>query len=239
MMITRLLSAAALLTLFAAGAGCVDGATLQKQLADKEAELTRARRESLEARAALAECREEKSDRAERTGALAPLPAALPPQPAPALPASVSPATPASTPAALEPVNPSAAPELLNEDESYRAALALINARQTAPARVALDRFVQRFPGSKLRPNVAFWRAETDFLDSQWEAARAGFLQVAENFPNHLKVADSLYKAALCSLNLGDKATGIQQLNSILQRFPQSDAAGFAKKKLAELSKKT
>ncbi len=239
MMITRLFSSATLLLLIAAATGCVDGGTLQKQMADKDAELARLRRESLEARAALAECREEKSDRAERAGALAPLTVAAPPQPAPVAPAPVAQAMPTSPAAALVTTNPSAAPESLSEDESYRAALALINARQIAGARIALDRFAQRFPDSKLRPNAAFWRAEADFLENHWEAARAGFLKVAENFPNHLKVADSLYKAALCSLNLGDKSTGMQQLNIVLQRFPQSDAAGFAKKKLAELSKKT
>ena len=240
---TRIYFAGALLMLIAAGAGCVDGATLQKQLADKEAELARARRESLEARAALAECREEKSDRVERASALAPLAAAapLPPMPQPARVAPIT-AT-ASQPPPLAPVslpaNPAAASEIQNEEESYRAALALINARQTAAARIALDRFSQRFPEAKLRPNAAFWRAEADFLDGQWEAARAGFTKVTENFPLNPKAADSLYKAALCSLNLGDKPTAIQQLNDVLRRFPNADAAEFAQKKLAELSKKT
>ena len=240
---TRIYFAGALLLLIAAGGGCVDGATLQKQLADKEAELARARRESLEARAALAECREEKSDRVERAAALAPLAAAVPlhplPQPATVAPiAATASVAPPLAPASMS-ANLAAAPEIQNEEESYRAALALINARQTAAARVALDRFSQRFPDAKLRPNAAFWRAEADFLDGRWEAARAAFTKVAENFPLNPKAADSLYKAALCSLNLGDKSTAIQQLNDILKRFPNADAAGFAQKKLAELSKKT
>jgi tol-pal system protein YbgF len=235
MNIMRTFSLGAMLSLVAAGAGCVDGSSLEKQLAANEAELARARRESLEARAALAECREEKSDRAERAQALAPLAAAVPPPPAPAgsAPPEQAPAPSPAQPAA------SAAPEMQNEEESYRAALALINARQIAAARAALDRFMQRFPDSKLRTNAAFWRAEADFLEGQWAAARTGFSAISENFPNHPKAADSLYKAALCSLNLGDKSLAIQQLNDVLKRFPRADAAGFAQKKLAELSKKT
>lgn len=242
---TRFFLGSGLWLLMAAAAGCVEGSALEKQRTDRDAELARARRESLEARAALAECREEKSDRAESAAALAPIAAFVAPTSAPmpvaaaaqlATAPSIAPST--ATSAATSSVTSSVTgPQ--SEDESYRAALALVNARQTAAARAALDHFAQRFPDSKLRPNAAFWRAETDFLDNQWQAARAGFLGIAENFPNHPKAADSLYKAALCSLNLGDKASGMQQFNDVLKRFPRSDAAGFAKKKLAELSKKT
>lgn len=241
--ITRIYSCGALPLLLAAGFGCVDGATLERQLADKNAELARARRENLESRAALAECREEKSDRAERAAALAPIASATPsqtvPQTAPSVSAAPAVGEPRPGASSAVPANPPAAPEIESEAENYRNALALINARQTAAARVAMDRFAQRFPDSKFRPNAAFWRAETDFLDGQWETARMGFARLAENFPFHPKAADSLYKAAICSLNLGDKSTAIQQLNDVLRRFPHSDAAGFAQKKLAELSKKT
>jgi tol-pal system protein YbgF len=196
-------------------------------------------------RLAQAQRREAESDLSERAAALAPLPAPVftPPPAAqkPAMPAaSTAPPVPASAPAPAAPPTPApAAVASSSEEQSYNSALTLIQARSLPAARDALNDFTRRFPGSRRLPNAAFWQAEIDFLEERWGVARDGFLAVTKNFPDHPKAADSLYKSALCSLKLNDKQTAIGQLNDVLRRFPGSEAAQLAEKKLAELTKRT
>jgi tol-pal system protein YbgF len=193
-------------------------------------------------RLAQAQRREADSDLIERAAALAPLsaPVFTPP---PALQKSAGGAvsaafhSPAPVPAATSAPRAPAAP--LTEEQSYNTALTLVQARSLPAARRALADFTRTFPGSSRRPNAAFWNAEIDFLDEHWSAARTAFLDVTKNFPDHPKAADSLYKAALCSLKLNDKQSSIGQLNDVLRRFPGSEAALLAEKKLAELTKRT
>lgn len=226
-----------------AAAGCVDQAEMDRAMAAKDAEIARLAREQQEGRLALAECREALSDRGERASALAPLPPYAPrtaPVSAPAPVPAPAPAPPAVAPAppAMAPVSPVVLPAPdTGEEPSYRHALAMIQARQPVAARAALADFLRRFPQSKLRPNALFWMAEADFQEEHWEAARRGFLGLAGEFETHQKTADALYKAALCSLKLNDNMSAIGQLNAVVKRFPKSDAAGFARKKLAEMGK--
>ncbi len=218
--------------------GCVDQATIARQLAERDAEMAKLRRENLEARARLAECKEALSDKPERAAAIAPPPplSASPAAPAPA-PEPAPPPSPAIAPAAVAPAPLALAPQ--NEEASYQSAVTKIQAKQAGPAREEFRQFLARFPSSKLRPNARFWLAEADFLEQRWGEARTGFLQVTGEFPTHSKAADALYKAALCSLEIGDKYTAIQQLNDVIAKFQGSSAAGFAQKKLAELKKRT
>lgn len=189
-----------------------------------------------------AERREGESDVAERAAALAPLPAPVfTPPPAPQK--SAAPAIPSSRPASAAAPATTAAPAAqtapLTEEQSYNTALALVQARSLLAARQALTEFTRNFPSSKRLPNAAFWQAEIDFLEEHWGVARDAFLGVTKNFPDHPKAADSLYKAAWCSLKLNDKQTAIGQLNEVLRRFPTSEAAALAEKKLSELTKRT
>ena len=217
-----------------AAAGCVDQAEMDRAMAAKDAEIARLAREQQEGRLALAECREALSDRGERAAALAPLSPYAATAPAPA-PAPAPAAVPVPAPAAVTPVAiPSGD---AGEEPSYRHALAMIQAHQPVAARVEFADFLRRFPQSKLRPNALFWMAEADFQEEHWDTARRGFLGLASEFETHQKTADALYKAALCSLKLNDKSSAIGQLNAVVARFPKSDAAGFARKKLAETGK--
>jgi tol-pal system protein YbgF len=187
-----------------------------------------------------AQQRETESDLKERAEALSPLPAPVftPPQAAPkSAPAPA--AAPASAPATAPAPPPAIPAAALTEEQRYNNALALIQARSLPEARAAMAEFTRLFPGSKRLPNAAFWQAEIDFLEEHWRVARDAFLAVTKNFPDHPKAADSLYKSALCSLKLNDKQSAIGQLNDVLHRFPASEAAQLAEKKLAELTKRT
>ncbi len=194
-------------------------------------------------RLAEAQRREAESDRAERAAALAPLPAPVFTPPPATQPAVVSPAPPASLPASAPApaavAAPRAQPPPLTEEQIYNTALTQIQLRSLPAARQTLAEFSRLFPNSRRRPNAAFWQAEIDFLEEHWSLAREGFLGVTKNFPDHPKAADSLYKAALCSLKRSDKQSAIGLLSDVLRRFPASEAALLAEKKLAELTKRT
>lgn len=192
-------------------------------------------------RLAEAQRREAESDRAERAAALAPLPAPVFTPPPAAQPAAASPAPPASlsAPAPAAVTAPRAQPPPLTEEQIYNTALTQIQVRSLPAARQTLTEFSRLFPNSRRRPNAAFWQAEIDFLEEHWSLAREGFLGVTKNFPDHPKAADSLYKAALCSLKMSDKPSAIGLLSDVLRRFPASEAALLAEKKLAELTKRT
>ena len=67
------------------------------------------------------------------------------------------------------------------------------------------------------------------------QAAGKAFAQVSQNYPEHNKVPDSLYKLTDVERRLGnaDKARGIMQ--QVVAQYPNSSAAQLAQQDLRKL----
>lgn len=164
-----------------------------------------------------------------------------------AMPAAPSaPAAPAAPPAggspvvesapALEPapaIEPAPAAEAQNlaADPSalYKKALDLMERGQYTEAQAGFASFIRQFPQSDLADNAQYWIGECFYSQKNYKEAETAFKAVRDHFPFGNKVPDALFKQALCERQLGQEDQAKATLKSLIEDYPDSEAAGKAK----------
>ncbi len=99
-------------------------------------------------------------------------------------------------------------------------------------ARKKFEAFLKQYPSGELSGNAQFWIAETYYQEKDFETAVLEYEKVMSNYPESGKVPAALFKQALAFLELGDKTNARNLLNRVIERFPHSDQAKMAKKKM-------
>ena len=99
-------------------------------------------------------------------------------------------------------------------------------------ARKKFEVFLKQYPNGELSGNAQFWIAETYYQKKDFETAVLEYEKVMTNYPESGKVPAALFKQALAFLELGDKTNARGLLNRVIERFPHSDQAKMAKKKM-------
>ena len=117
----------------------------------------------------------------------------------------------------------------------YDASFDLIKERDFDKAQQAFTAFIRKYPNSQYAGNAQYWLGEVSLVQGDLQAAGKAFALVGENYPEHNKVPDSLYKLADVERRLGraDRARGI--LQQVIAQFPNSSAAQLAQKDLGKL----
>ncbi len=82
-----------------------------------------------------------------------------------------------------------------------------------------------------------FWIAESYFQNREYGLAVVNFNLVASRYPHSVKVPESMYRAALCHLEMGQKRPAQGLLRDILRQYPADQVVTSASRKLAEISK--
>ncbi len=99
-------------------------------------------------------------------------------------------------------------------------------------ARRKFEAFLKQYPNTELSDNAQFWIGETYYLKKDYEKAVLEYEKVITKYPEGDKVPAALYKQALAFLELGDKTNARNLLKKVIERYPSSDQAQMAKKKL-------
>lgn len=145
------------------------------------------------------------------------------------------------------PVNPStagapaasAASEVDQEQDraSYMAARELLYASKFDQARDAFSRYLKQFPSGQFRDFSHFWLGEAYRNQSKPapDKAMAEFVTVIEQYPDSSRVPSALYRLAVLQAEGGDKGAARVRLQQILDRFPNSSEAGYARTMLEQL----
>jgi tol-pal system protein YbgF len=102
-------------------------------------------------------------------------------------------------------------------------------------ARRKFEAFLKQYPNTELSDNAQFWIGETYYLKKDYEKAILEYEKAITKYPEGDKVPAALYKQALAFLELGDKANTRNLLRKVIERYPSSDQAQMAKKKLETL----
>jgi tol-pal system protein YbgF len=102
-------------------------------------------------------------------------------------------------------------------------------------ARKKFDNFLKKYPNTELSDNAQFWIAETYFLKKDYERAILEYEKGITRYPEGDKVPASLYKQALAFLEIGDKSNAKNLLKRLIERYPHSEQADMAKKKLSSI----
>ena len=149
--------------------------------------------------------------------------------------AAQAPAAAASASSAQAPAAAAAPGDPAKEKLFYDAAFDLIKTKDFAKADQAFTAFLHKYPSSQYAGNAQYWLGEVKLAQGDLQGAGKAFAQVSQGYPNHPKVADSLYKLADVEQRLGNgsKAKGI--LQQVVAQYPGTSAAQLAQRDLARL----
>ncbi len=102
-------------------------------------------------------------------------------------------------------------------------------------ARIAFGDLLLNYPGSDLASEAQFWIAESYAAEGRRPAAETAYAAVVSKYPDSPKAPDALYKRALSLLEQDNTAAAKPLLEQLIQRYPRSNAADFAKERLAAI----
>jgi tol-pal system protein YbgF len=99
-------------------------------------------------------------------------------------------------------------------------------------ARRKFEAFLKQYPNTDLSDNAQFWIGETYYGKKDYEKAILEYEKAIAKYPEGDKIPAALLKQALAFLELGDKTNGRNLLKRVIERYPQSEQADMAKKRL-------
>ncbi len=122
--------------------------------------------------------------------------------------------------------------EKLSEAELYAMAKKAFDKNEIDKARQGFQQFLQIYPQSKNADNAQFWIGETYYREKWYEKSILEYQKVLENYPQGNKLPASLLKQGLAFSNIGDKANARLILKELIKKYPKSNEASIARKKL-------
>ena len=113
---------------------------------------------------------------------------------------------------------------------AYQRARVVLSSSGAAAARTALRDIWTRFPGDTAASSAALSLYADLVTDDGNDAdARAAYVQLGRAYPTSARAAEARLQAALIAYVGGESAQAARELDSIVARYPRSDAAGAAR----------
>jgi len=99
-------------------------------------------------------------------------------------------------------------------------------------ARHLFQAFLEKYPKSDKADSARFWIGEIYYRDKWYEKAILEYQRVIEDHPKGNKVSSALLKQGFAFSNLGDTDNAKLILKELVRKFPESNEARIAQKKL-------
>ena len=123
----------------------------------------------------------------------------------------------------------------LSDDELYNRAKQSFDKGEYETARRGFQDLLEKYPKSKSADNAQFWIAEIYYREKWYEKAILEYQKVIENYPQGNKIPAALLKQGFAFLNIGDETNARLILRELMNKYPESNEAKVAGKKLNEL----
>jgi tol-pal system protein YbgF len=155
---------------------------------------------------------------------------------------SSSPALPPATPVSAAANSKSAAKvatapaAAASEDAAYEAAQAQRRSGNYPAAITGFQAFINQYPKSGLAPRAQYWIGDSYFNQRDFKQAIDNQQALIKNYPDSPSVPDAMLNIASSQLELGDSVAGKKTLEDVVTRYPVSDAAEKAKRRLDTLN---
>lgn len=124
-----------------------------------------------------------------------------------------------------------------NPEAIYKHAKSLLDQEKYGDSRLVFEEFISLFPDSKNADNARFWIADTYYREKWYEKSILEYQKVIENYSTGNKVAAALLKQGYSFAELGEKANARLILKELIKKYPESNEAKLAEKKLESLKK--
>ncbi len=130
---------------------------------------------------------------------------------------------------------PPAATQAPPPDVLYNNALRDYNAAKYQLAMQEFADYLKYYGNTDLAGNAQFYIGEIDYRQQNFEQAIKDYDVVLQQYSGGNKAAAAQLKKGYALLELGQKKEGIQELNSLIARYPRSVEATQAKDRLRQL----
>jgi tol-pal system protein YbgF len=120
----------------------------------------------------------------------------------------------------------------------YMAGYEAFKKGRTKEAREKFRSVLEDYPENEYSDNARFWIAESYYKDKNYEDAILAYEELFRKNPDSDKIPGAMLKQGLAFYELKDKKTGKIILERLIERFPDSEQAKVAKRKLKESVKK-
>ncbi|MBR0566738.1 tol-pal system protein YbgF [Azoarcus sp. L1K30] len=134
----------------------------------------------------------------------------------------------------LPQTTPAATADPAEAAAEYEAALNLLKDGKARESLTAFDAYLSRFPDSTSAPGAHFWAGNAALQSKEVAAAVNHFNAVLGKWPNDIVAPDAMLGLANSQQAMGDAKTSQRTLQSLIERYPTSNAAQAAKQRLAK-----
>jgi tol-pal system protein YbgF len=121
------------------------------------------------------------------------------------------------------------------EQAAYDAAFAALKGGDYAKAIAGFKGLVASYPQSPLASNAQYWLGEAYYVTHDYPNAITAFQAVTAQWPDSRKAPDALVKIGFTQAALGKNGDARVTLESVLQRYPGTEAAQLATERLKRL----
>ena len=122
-----------------------------------------------------------------------------------------------------------------NEKRDFEGALAIFRKADFAAAQTSLVDFLKRYPQSGYAASALFWLGNAQYATRDYKEAVTNFRSLLSLSPDHVRAPEAVLSIANCQVELKDTKAARKTLEDLLKAYPQSEAAGAAKERLARL----
>ena len=121
------------------------------------------------------------------------------------------------------------------EVREYEAAFAVFRKGEFQPAQAAFAEFLRRYPKSGYANAALFWQANAQYGIRDYRGAITNFRSLLARAPEDARAPEAALAIASCQIELKDTAAARKTLGDLIKVYPQSEAAGAARERLARL----
>lgn len=121
------------------------------------------------------------------------------------------------------------------EQRDFESALAGFRKGEFSGAQAAFTDFLKRWPQSGYRASALFWLGNAQYATRDYRGALANFRALLQQAPDHARAPEAVLSIANCQIELKDNAGARRTLDDLVKAYPQSEAAGAARERLARL----
>ncbi|MGZ4858420.1 MAG: tetratricopeptide repeat protein [Candidatus Angelobacter sp.] len=126
-------------------------------------------------------------------------------------------------------------PQAPPADQLYNDGLRDYNANKNDLASQEFAQFLQVYGNTDLAGNAQFYLGEIAYRQGNFSGAVQAYNKVLDQYPGGNKTAAAQLKKAYALLELGQRDAGVQELRSLISRYPKSPEALQARDRLAKL----
>lgn len=157
------------------------------------------------------------------------------PPPAAEAPAANSPAAAAGATGTGGPPVTIAKADSAEETRAYEAAQSQRRVGNYQGAIVAFQNFIKQYPRSTLAPRAQYWIGDSYFNLRDFKLAIGSQQTLLKTYPDSPSVPDAMLNIASSQIEMGESLNGKRTLEDLVAKYPVSEAAEKAKRRLAAL----